>query len=73
MPKTTENKSILLFYLAVTLVIVFTFIKGFTAMLTETLFGYTFVVESLFVAVVNIVLIIVFALSDKEVFIKIRE
>lgn len=63
-----KNKSILLFYIAVVLVIIFAFIKGFTAMLTETLFGYTFVAESLFMAVVNIVLIIVFALSDKEVF-----
>jgi len=63
-----KNKSILLFYIAISLVIIFAFIKAFTAMSTETLFGYTFVAESLFMAVVNIVLIIVFALGNKEVF-----
>jgi hypothetical protein len=68
-----KSKSISLFYIAISLVIIFAFIKAFTAMLTETLFGYTFVAESLFMAVVNIVLIIVFALGDKEVFVKIRE
>lgn len=63
-----KKRSIILFYIAVSLVIVFTLLKAYSSMFTETLFGYIFVGESLFMAVVNIVLIIVFALGDKEVF-----
>lgn len=63
-----KKRSIILFYIAIGFVIVFTLLKAYYSMFTETLFGYVFVAESLFMAVVNIVLIIVFALSDKEVF-----
>lgn len=64
-----KKRSIMWFYMAVELVIVFTLLKAFILMLTETFFGYTFVAESLFMLVVNIVLILVFALSDKQVFV----
>jgi hypothetical protein len=64
-----KKRSIMWFYMAVGLVIVFTLLKAFILMLTETFFGYTFVAESLFMLVVNIVLILVFALSDKQVFV----
>lgn len=59
----------MLFYFTVGLVIAFSLLRTVVAMFNETFFGFTILAGSLFMLVVNIVLILVFALSDKQVFV----
>lgn len=65
----TKRKSVTLFYFTVGLVITFSLLKTVVAMFNETFFGFTILAGSLFMLVVNVVLLIVFALSNKQFFV----
>ncbi len=64
-----KRNSVMLFYFTVGLVIAFSLLRTVVAMFNETFFGFTILAGSLFMLVVNTVLLIVFALSNKQIFV----